>query len=203
MSTLETFAPSWYYHEVLKSTEIVGINETFSKYINDESNFSQPPAWNCNVQTSYGCDNGTPQWTFFMDTIKPYLEDFLEKVQCNAVEVLPQEAWVNKYNPGDSQEAHDHCTPNTNLSMVYFHRLNADDNCDFKFFNRDHSYYRVQGLSDIIALPFEQTTTPAVRQGSIIFFPSHYPHLVSPHRGTQTRITFSANFYIVPKGWRG
>ena len=203
MSTLEVFAPSFYYHEVLKDTEIVGINETFSKYINDESNFSQPPAWSCNVQSSYGCDNKTPEWAFFIETITPYMNDFLSQVSNSALDVLTQEAWVNKYNPGDSQEMHDHCTPNTNISMVYFHRLNDDDNCEFRFVNHDHSFYRAQGLSDLIALPFDQTTTPSVKQGSIIFFPSHYPHLVTPHRGTQTRITFSANFYVVPHGWRG
>lgn len=203
MSTLEIFAPSFYYHETLKPDEIASIDEAFRDYIENDNNFSQPPAWNCNVQSSYGCDNSTPEWKVLMDNISPYLNDFLQKVDSDAVDCLLQEAWVNKYNPGDSQEMHDHCTPNSNLSVVYFHRLNDDDNCQFKFYNRDHNYYQLQGLSDIIALPFEMHHTPSVGSGSIIIFPSHYPHLVSPHRGTQTRITFSANFYIVPHGWRG
>ena len=41
-------------------------------------------------------------------------------------------------------------------------------------------------------------TVPDVKQGDVIIFPSHYLHLVSPHRGTKTRITISANFNLVP-----
>ena len=204
MMSIEVYHPRWYYHEVLTTTEISTINEIFQDYIEDDNNFKQPPGWNCNVQTSYQVgENDTPEWKEFLNIIRPYVDDMLSMVRAKAVEVLPQEAWVNKYNPGDSQELHDHCTPNTNLSMVYFHRLNDDDNCQFKFKDPEHSNYMMEGLADLMVLPCEQYHTPPVKQGSIIFFPSHYPHLVSPHRGTQTRITFSANFYLVPYGWRG
>jgi len=106
-------------------------------------------------------------------------------------------AWVNKYNPGDSQETHDHCDPTNNLSMVYFHTLNDDDGCVFKFVNNEHGHLTSQGLG-VLNTPSQPMTVPDVKQGDVIIFPSHYLHLVSPHRGTKTRITISANFNLVP-----
>ena len=68
------------------------------------------------------------------------------------------------------------------------------------------SYLRKNGCYDPesetrVSVDFEMVTKPKVSQGDVLFFPSHYPHLVSPHRGTRERITFSANFKVIPKGF--
>ena len=53
-----------------------------------------------------------------------------------------QKGWVNKYDPGDSQEIWNICDSQCNLSMVYFHTLNNDDGCQFKFCNTDYAFIR-------------------------------------------------------------
>ena len=202
---IEVFSPKWYYINKLEEEKQNKVSELFKDFIDDDSNFKQPPAWNCNIQCSYQHENNSKApWDAWLEIVRPQFDNFIEEVGClQDIEILPQEAWVNKYLPGDSQEYHNHCTPNTNISMVYFHTVNEDDNCKFKFHNGEHGEYQLTGLSDLIKIPNTQYTEPKIEQGSIIFFPSFYPHLVSPHRGTKQRITFAANFYIVPQGWRG
>ena len=198
--TLQIFCPKWYFQSSLTDDAIKQTNELFDEFVKNDENFHQPPMWNCNVQSSW---ERTPEskgpWTEWVNIIKPVWNEFLETVgaRCN-IEVVPQNAWVNRYDPGDSQEMHDHCTPSSNLSMVYFHTLNDDDGCEFMFYNTEHAAYQMQGLSDTLQSPTQPTTKPSVRSGDILIFPSHYHHLVSPHRGTKTRITFSLNFQVYP-----
>ena len=138
-------------------------------------------------------------WDNWMSIIDPIWSEFIDTIGTScSVDVFLQDAWVNKYNPGDSQETHNHCGSQCNLSMVYFHTLNNDDGCLFQFYNTEHSAYKMQGLEDVLNIPIFPSIEPKVSQGDILIFPSHYYHLVSPHRGTKTRITFSLNFRINP-----
>ena len=54
------------------------------------------------------------------------------------------------------------------------------------------------GIDDVLNTPDEELTIPKVKDVYILMFASLYLHLVSPHRGSKTRITFSANFKIKP-----
>ena len=198
--TIQVFNPKWYFQSRLGPRSQLIVDELFREYISNENNFRQPEDWNCIVQTSWSNkpDDSAPygEW---LDVIRPIFDKFIEEVGAKTdIEILPMNAWVNKYNPGDSQETHDHCDPSNNLSMVYFHTLNDDDGAEFAFYNVEHAAYQMQGLSDTVKSPTQQTTVPKVVEGDIIIFPSHYHHLVSPHRGTKTRITFSLNFQIRP-----
>jgi len=198
--TLQVFCPKWYFQTTLGEEQQQKTVDMFSKLLSNDNNFHQPPAWNCNVQSSWQkMPQGGEPWTSWLDMLQPVWDEFIDNVgaACD-IEILPQNAWANRYHPGDSQEVHDHCTPTSNLSMVYFHTLNDDDGCEFMFYNTEHSAYQMQGLSDTIKSPTQQTTKPSVQQGDILIFPSHYHHLVSPHRGTKTRITFSLNFQVAP-----
>jgi hypothetical protein len=172
----------------------------FENFISDGENFQQPKTWNCNVQSSWEKFSGSAgPWDEWISIINPIWGEFIETMgtKCN-VDVLFKDGWINKYNPGDSQEMHEHCGPDCNLAMVYFHTINDDDGCQFQFCNTEHSSYQMQGLSDVLKIPVFPLSIPEVSQGDILIFPSHYYHLVSPHRGTKTRITFSLNFEITP-----
>ena len=198
--TIQVFNPKWYFQSTLGQQAYQKTVDLFRDYIDDPSNFKQPDDWNCNVQTSWSNqpDESAPygEW---LDVLRPIFDKFIEEVGSNVdIQILPMNAWINKYNPGESQEAHDHCDPANNLSMVFFHTLNDDDGCAFKFINTEHQLYKSQGL-DILNAPSQQVTVPKVKSGDVLIFPSHYLHLVSPHRGTKTRITISANFNLVPE----
>ena len=198
--TIQVFNPKWYFQSTLGPQAYQKTVDLFRDYIDNPSNFRQPDDWNCNVQTSWSNqpDESAPygEW---LDVLRPIFDKFIEEVGSRAdIQILPMNAWINKYNPGESQEAHDHCDPTNNLSMVFFHTLNDDDGCAFKFINTEHQLYKSQGL-DILNAPSQQVTVPKVKSGDVLIFPSHYLHLVSPHRGTKTRITISANFNLVPE----
>ena len=198
--TIEIFCPKWYFNTTLSKELQEKTNELFGEYLADENNFGQPTEWACNVKSTW---QKTPEsegpWLQWLPLLRPVFDQFMDEVGrvCD-LEIVPQNAWANKYNPGDYQEVHDHCTPTSNISMVYFHTVNDDDSAKFMFYNTEHAPYRLQGLSDTLRLPINHQTVPDVGQGDILIFPSHYLHLVTPHRGSQTRITFSMNFLISP-----
>ena len=198
--TVQVFCPKWYFQTRLSDEAIEQTKELFDEFLNNDDHFHQPPSWSCNVQSSWQKMNESDgPWTEWLNILQPVWNEFMDEVGVmQNVEIAPSNAWANKYNPGDSQETHDHCTPTSNLSMVYFHTLNDDDGCEFMFYNVEHAAYQMQGLSDTLKAPTMQTTKPDVKVGDIIIFPSHYHHLVSPHRGTKTRITFSLNFQVYP-----
>lgn len=198
--TLQVFCPKWYFQTRLSDEAIEQTKELFDEFLNNDDHFHQPPNWSCNVQSSWQkMDESDGPWTEWLNILQPVWNEFMDEVGVmQNVEIAPNNAWANKYDPGDSQETHDHCTPSSNLSMVYFHTVNDDDGAEFAFYNVEHAAYQMQGLSDTVKSPTQQTTVPKVVEGDVIIFPSHYHHLVSPHRGTKTRITFSLNFQIRP-----
>ena len=197
---LYSFNPKWYFHSSLSVDNQQITQKLFDKFISDGENFYQPKSWNCNVQSSLGkSDELSSPWKKWMPIIDLVCGEFVDTIGTYCpVEILFRDGWINKYNPGDSQEMHEHCDSQSNLSMVYFHTLNDDDGCQFKFCNTDYASYQMQGLSNTLKLPSDAFTIPEVSQGDFLIFPSHYYHLVSPHRGTKTRITFSLNFRINP-----
>lgn len=200
--TIQIFCPKWYFITKLNEDEQAKIKQIFSNFIGTEKNFGQPPEWNCNVRSSiHQHGNNTGPWQEWIDVLRPYFNEFVDQVGTQQdIEIIIEEAWVNKYLPGESQEQHAHCSPTSNISMVYFYRVNEDDDCSFRFINNEHEYYKLSGLADTLKAPVEHYTTPEVETGTLLIFPSHYYHLVSPHRGTNERITFSGNFKIIPEG---
>jgi hypothetical protein len=201
--TIQVFCPKWYYQGQLSEENQTEVRDLFSDFLSNSDNFAQPETWKCNVTSSFQTEgNMNAPWDKFMNIMKPSFDELIDQTGAlQEIQVLIENAWANKYNPGDSQEYHDHCTPSSNLSMVYFYELNDDDGCEFVFYNGEHAPYKLSGLADTIMCPVEMVTKPKVSQGDVLFFPSHYPHLVSPHRGTRERITFSANFKVIPKGF--
>ena len=198
---MKTFSPSWYFQGEVTEEARQEISRIFKDFIEDKDNFGQPPKWTAPVRSSYDhMNNEKAPWQAFFKIVGSQFEKFLDEVgTLQDVEVLPLEAWVNKYRPGDSQEYHTHCGPDVNIAMVYFHTITDNDDCKFMFYNNDHDY-QLTGLVDVLKIPNTQHTIPNVKEGSIIIFPSFYPHLVSIHKGIKNRVTFSSNLQVVPVG---
>ena len=199
---IQIFDPCWYYLGRLDYTDREQISILFKDFIEDKDNFKTPNIWNSIQSSYYHKNNDKAPWDKWLDIIGKQLDLFVKEVgTTQPIEIRPYEAWVNKYYTGDSQEYHDHCTPNTNISLVYFHTLNDNDDCQFMFRN-ESSKYQLTGLSDLLTIPNQQYTVPEVKEGSVIIFPSFYPHLVSQHKGKRERITFAANYSMLPSGYR-
>ena len=171
--TIQVFNPKWYYISEFTEDQQSAVREYFSDFLSNEKTFQQPKYWACNVRSSYqNPGNNDLPWQKWLDTMKPYFDEFVDQVGAQQnIEIMLEEAWVNKYMPGDSQEVHDHCTPTCNISMVYFYQLNEDDECEFRFYNDDHKFFQLSGLSDTLNIPSEHFTTPKVKTGTLLMFP--------------------------------
>ena len=198
--TIQVFSPKWFFQDQLSTEDQQKTRELFSDFVNNDDNFGQPRGWSCNVKSSWGRENNTKElWHSWLKNLKPTMDRFVEVVgtKCD-VDIIMDNSWANKYDIGDYQEVHDHSdSMRTNISMVYFYDID-DDDVGFRFYNREHSTIKLLGIDEVLNTPDEQLTIPKVKDGDILMFPSHYLHLVSPHKGSKTRITFSANFKIKP-----
>ena len=78
-----------------------------------------------------------------MDCIRDSIDDAIEKLKPTTdIEIIPQDAWANKYDTGHFQEYHTHEVPYCNLSIVYLYDIPDDNDVGFRFWYDDHSKYK-------------------------------------------------------------
>ena len=198
--TIEMFCPRWYYRGSVPEDNQQEIKQLFEEFLSVDKNFINPDDLNGELLTSYGLPtNVSAPWTEWLELIKPCLSEMVEQLKPKMdIEIVPQEAWCNRYDTGHYQEYHCHSVQHCNLAAVYFFKL-AEDQCPYlQFYNNQHAQYKMSGLADTFEIPTDATITPRVSEGDLIVFPAHYPHLVSPNKNGHERITFSANFDVVP-----
>ena len=79
--TLQVFCPKWYFQSSLTDEAIEQTNDLFDEFLKEDSNFHQPPLWNCNVQSSWErMPEGGGPWTEWMNIIKPTWNEFIDTV---------------------------------------------------------------------------------------------------------------------------
>ena len=198
--TIKMFCPKWYYLGTVPTKNQKRIRSIFSDFISDDSNYLTPSGWQCNVLSTYSHDNNpNAPWDEFANEIEPCMIEFLKEMYPKKEPLMsPTEAWVNKYKKGGFQENHDHVlSPNhehfCNLSFIYFYQVN-DSN--FEFYNREYSEYIKSGLDDVFRVSVERFTSPQVKTGDVIIFPSTHEHRVTRNMSDDERITISMNFCV-------
>ena len=191
MSQICTLFPQFYYHgEVEKHQELK--DKLLSELTDDK--LSQPKEWNCSVQSSFETENNF-SWDYFYECIKPNLLDMHQQLKGNPLHQFKMtEAWLNKYERGDSQEVHTHIgADNCTFSCSYFAQYALND-ARFLFYDPDQTKHLGEFTKHYSGVV--NTWFPDVQEGDIIIFPSWIHHQVEPHRSDTTRITVSANFKI-------
>lgn len=197
--SIEMFCPKWYYLGTVSDDKQKEIRDLFDEFLSNDENFTAPEHWHCNVSTTiYNDSNLDAPWSELLDCLREQINQFLEETQpTKDIELIPQEAWANKYKQRDFQEYHDHSVPNCNLSMVYFYKEPSE--VLFRFYDNEDARYKHSGLKEVLSIPSSTSITPKAKQGDVIIFPSHYPHYVVPNREDAERITLSANFLVTPQ----
>ena len=191
MSQICTLFPQFYYHgEVEKHQELK--DKLLSELTDDK--LSQPKEWNCSVQSSFETENNF-SWDYFYECIKPNLLDMHQQLKGNPLHQFKMtEAWLNKYERGDSQEVHTHIgADNCTFSCSYFAQYALND-ARFLFYDPDQTKHLGEFTKHYSGVV--NTWFPDVQEGDIIIFPSWLHHQVEPHRSDTTRITVSANFKV-------
>ena len=191
MSQICTLFPQFYYHGEVENHQQLK-DKLLSELTVDK--LSQPKEWNCSVQSSFETDNNF-SWDYFYECIKPNLLDMHQQLKGNPLHQFNMtEAWLNKYERGDSQEVHTHIgADNTTFSCSYFAQY-APNDARFLFYDPDQTKHLGEFSKHYGGVV--NTWFPDVQEGDIIIFPSWIHHQVEPHRSDTTRITVSANFKI-------
>ena len=98
--------------------------------------------YNKNVIEKYEPRINLP-WNQWLDCIRDSIDDAIEKLKPTTdIEIIPQDAWANKYDTGHFQEYHTHEVPYCNLSIVYLYDIPDDNDVGFRFWYDDHSKYK-------------------------------------------------------------
>tara|TARA_A200000159_G_scaffold2436_1_gene2595 strand:- start:1573 stop:2154 length:582 start_codon:yes stop_codon:yes gene_type:complete len=191
MSQICTLFPQFYYHGEVENHQQLK-DKLLSELTVDK--LSQPKEWNCSVQSSFETDNNF-SWDYFYECIKPNLLDMHQQLKGNPLHQFNMtEAWLNKYERGDSQEVHTHIgADNTTFSCSYFAQY-APNDARFLFYDPDQTKHLGEFSKHYGGVV--NTWFPDVQEGDIIIFPSWIHHQVEPHRSDTTRITVSANFKV-------
>ena len=191
MSQIWTLFPQFYYHGEVENHQQLK-DKLLSELTDDK--LSQPKEWNFSVQSSFETDNNF-SWDYFYECIKPNLIDMHQQLNGNPLHQFKMtEAWLNKYERGDSQEVHTHIgADNCTFSCSYFAQYALND-ARFLFYDPDQTKHLGDFTKHYDGVV--NTWFPDVQEGDIIIFPSWIHHQVEPHRSDTTRITVSANFKI-------
>lgn len=126
----------------------------------------------------------------FLNALSPSLKIFFDELGVEHYNTDVTEVWKNSYKKGYHQEIHDH--PDCDLSCVIFLDDYKEGQSKFYFSNR-HSREPNSVWGNIINL---HSWYMYPEKGSLIFFPSHMLHGVTPHNSNKNRETISINLNI-------
>lgn len=128
---------------------------------------------------------------FFNESVN----DFFKKIYCpkTNVKLRLTQSWANFSVKGEGHHSHVH--PNSIISAVFY--VQTDDKSDKIYFVKESKYNTIDIVSSEFN-PFNSTLwwLPA-STGTLMVFPSSLGHYVDPVEADKTRISISANTFIV------
>ena len=106
------FCPKWYYLGTVSDDKQKEIQDLFDDFLSNDENFTAPEHWHCNVSTTiYNDSNLDAPWSELLDCLREQINQFLEETQpTKDIELIPQEAWANKYKQRTSRVSRSLCT---------------------------------------------------------------------------------------------
>lgn len=150
--------------------------------------------WNCSVETTFFEEKDVIEPQELGTFLAPYLWQYFP----DNVDIQVVNSWLNLYNEGHAQEAHNHVNfPDfINFSGVIFLQYEKDKDAKFYFENMD-DIHTVLGYTHI----FEQDHIhfPDVKEGDMIIFPSFVRHGVMRQKINSNRLTLSFNLSVTPR----
>ena len=122
----------------------------------------------------------------------PSIQEFCNDLKIKSIEIKVSDAWRNTYKNGYFQEPHDHA--DCDLACVIFLDDYAEEESTLYFTNLRHQCEPTEIWSNIVNVHSWKMTPD---KGSVIFFPSHMLHGVTPHNLKKERITVSLNLTLL------
>ena len=132
----------------------------------------------------------------FCEILQPILQQFLLEITNTPFKYRIDELWRNTYRQGYHQEIHHHSP--ADISFVIFLNDYVENDAKFYFYNERSRVTSIiwKKLCQSNQFYMNEFWNMTPEKGSIILFPSHMLHGVSPHKSVHTRTTLSGNILI-------
>lgn len=119
-----------------------------------------------------------------------------DKLGFSPLELYVTSSWYNIHHNGDYSQPHTH--PNSFYSGVYYLEIPKDDSGTF-YFMRYHNTVCSESLAPDIMVPSPITSQQVnfyTPQGTLLIFPSHVWHGVTPNNTNERRATIAFNLHV-------
>lgn len=189
--------PTWIYSAIVENHK--EIHEKFLPWLDDETNFDRPWTYGNCASSIRNASNDKMPWQEWFNGIEHHINEFLNSLQPSMpYSVHSDEFWVNIYNKGDYQEAHDHSFPGRSLSAIYIMEAPEDNDAggELVFECPNFNMIKASGMNRIFDQYQYQHIMPSLDAGRLILFPSWTSHYVLPLKSNQRRVSLAANFLI-------
>ena len=165
---IELWNPKWYWYNTFTENQQTQATNLIDPLLLDKSLWNTQPDWSrfSTGKSSTTYKNGEILIEKFLDIVNPSLQQFVNEMPMKQkVDIKLESIWLNKYDPNDNQEFHNHARKTCNISMVYFYRNAADS---FHFFDANWFPNRMSSLDTVMNLPSHEVITPNFKEGDIL-----------------------------------
>ena len=129
----------------------------------------------------------------YHDLLAPSI-DLFSKEMGSSFSYVIHNPWLNFYNKGQYQDAHDHS--NHDIACVFF--VNTGENFSNLYFQDRYSNSLTPLLKPLMNYSHIYTP-PNIEAGDILFFPAHMLHGVSQQKSDVVRKTLGVNLNFTPQ----
>lgn len=195
--------PKWYFVDKMSAEHVNQFKETFDGIIEDP-NYHQDISNHLGefkkIDTTHHDIELMYPWN--KTVIGSYVKNAANKIgvaENSNVDVISFRSYIGQYNTGNYRSNYKNTNAFSNLTVVYFHRLNAVDADKFKFFE-DKPAENATGLNECFSDESiaSEVVTPKIKKGTILIFPSTVSYLIQKCE-KDNNLIFTAQVQIVPQ----
>lgn len=198
--------PKWYHSDTITEEHKDRFNSVFADIINDR-NFHQ------NVSNHLGQFTKVDTTHHDISKMFPWNKEVIGGyVKCAAqslgiaedadLNVVAFRSYIGLYNTNDYRSNYCNINPFSNITVVYFHRLDPIDADKFKFFE-DKSAENATGLTETFSdeSVVSDVVTPEIAEGTVLVFPSTMSYLIQKFESAEenSNIIFTSQVQVVPQ----
>lgn len=194
--------PKWYYSETLEKDQIELFDSSFDTVIDNDDYIKQIDDHRGQfnrIDTTHHDPRFLYPWNNMLKAYATKVGESIGVAEDDELKVLSCTSWIGKFAKGDYLTRHDNVSAFSNVTLVYFHKLDPVDKDKFIFFD-NKSLEDAIGLSN--TFDNEELSSdvfiPEIEQGMVLIFPSSLQQMINKLESDNT-IIFQSQLQFVPK----
>lgn len=198
--------PKWYYSDQFTEEHKDRFNSVFADIVNDTNyhqNISNHLGEFVKIDTTHHDIAKMFPWN--KEVIGSYVKDASKSIgiaEDADVNVVAFRSYIGLYNTNSYRSNYSNINPFSNITVVYFHKLDSIDADKFKFFE-DKSAENATGLSETFSNEsiVSDIVTPEITEGTVLVFPSTMSYLIQKCQSAEvnSNLIFTAQVQVVPQ----